>query len=165
VEVSTLDHSDQSESERIGQILRESYAVEAEWIGADDFPPLRRRSSDIRKATSTFYGVLSAGRLVAVAEVEATGDETANIAGLVVHPNFFRQGFGSRLLQHVLTAVPADSFTVSTAAANRPALALYEKHGFHLRRRWATHGIDMVTLERSTLPPSTAGTGGVAEVE
>ena len=43
----------------------------------------------------------------------------------------------------------ADSFTVSTAEANAPAIALYEKHGFHVRNRWATHGIDMITLERN----------------
>jgi ribosomal protein S18 acetylase RimI-like enzyme len=38
--------------------------------------------------------------------------------------------------------------TVSTAASNAPAIALYEKYGFRLRSRWMTHGIDMVTLAR-----------------
>jgi ribosomal protein S18 acetylase RimI-like enzyme len=157
VEISLLDHTDPARSEELGEILRESYAVEAERIGAPDFPPLRRKSSDIRKAGSRFYGGVSAGRLVAVAEVEENRDGTANIAGFVVLPSLFRRGLGSRLLEHLLAVVPASQLTVSTAAANGPAIGLYEKHGFHIRHRWATHGIDMVTLERSALPPSTAG--------
>jgi ribosomal protein S18 acetylase RimI-like enzyme len=147
VEFATLDHTDHAQSERISEVLLDSYAVEAELIGVDDFAPLRRRCGDIREAGSTFYGCVGEGRLVGVAEVERDGGGAANIAGFAVHPSVFRRGVGSRLLQHVLEAVDATSFTVSTASANAPAIALYEKHGFRIRDRWAIDGIAMVTLE------------------
>ena len=149
MELIELDHTDEKESERISRILRESYAVEAKLIDADDFPPLRRRSGDIRRAASRFYGCRREGRLVAVAEVEEADEGAANIAGFVVRPEVFQQGLGSRLLQHVLATVPACRFTVSTATLNAPAIALYEKHGFRVRDRWVIEGIDMVTLERN----------------
>ena len=146
--VSRLDHTDPAQAERICRVLLASYAVEAALVGVEDFAPLRRGSREIRAATSTFYGGVTEGRLVAVAEIEETGEGTANIAGFVVHPDVFRQGIGSQLLQHVLTTVEATRFSVSTAAVNGPAIALYEKHGFRLRDRWSTpDGIDMITLE------------------
>jgi ribosomal protein S18 acetylase RimI-like enzyme len=148
MELRLLDHTDQKEAERICKVLLDSYSVEARLIGADDFPPLRRQSDDIRRSASTFYGGSWGGRLVAVAEIEESEDGSVNIAGFVVHPEAFRRGIGSRLLRHVMAELGAASFTVSTAASNRPAIALYGKHGFRLQRRWMIGGIDMVTLAR-----------------
>jgi len=145
----TLDHADDVWSESICRLLWDSYAVEAQLIGIEDFAPLRRGSAQIRAAASTFYGCLREGRLVAVAEVEDLGGGTSNIAGFVVHPSVFRRGIGTRLLRHILLTVRAARFTVSTAAVNAPAIALYEKDGFRIRDRWVTpDGIRMVTLER-----------------
>jgi hypothetical protein len=92
----TLDHADEVWSERICRLLWDSYAVEAQLIGIEDFAPLRRGSAQIRAAASTFYGCLREGRLVAVAEVEDLGGGTSNIAGFVVHPSVFRRGIGTR---------------------------------------------------------------------
>jgi ribosomal protein S18 acetylase RimI-like enzyme len=158
VDLLTLDHADADGSERICRLLWESYAVEAKLIGVEDFAPLRRDSAQIRAAESTFYGCLREGQLVAVAEVEGLEDETANIAGFVVHPGVFRRGVGTRLLRHVLATVKATRFTVSTAAVNAPAIALYEKHGFRVRDRWTTpDGIRMVTLESRRTDRQRAG--------
>ena len=145
----TLNHADPAEAGRICALVRRSYPVEAELIGVRDFPPLRRAAADIRDARSRFFGCLYDGSLVAVAEVE--GDETAgwHIASFAVHPEMFRRGVGSSLLENVGRALGTDRLTVSTAAANKPAVALYEKHGFRIWERWSTgDGIDMVTLTR-----------------
>jgi len=148
VEISILDHAEPAQSERICQLLLASYAVEAGLIGVEDFVPLRRRSVDIRRAASTFYGCVDDGHLVAVAEVEREANESLNIAGFAIHPRAFRRRVGSRLLRHVLSTTESTRFTVSTASANAPAIGLYEKHGFRLRGRWVTYdGIHMVTLE------------------
>jgi ribosomal protein S18 acetylase RimI-like enzyme len=148
-EFSRLDQTDPAQAERICRLLRDSYAVEARLIGVEDFAPLRRGIADIRNASSTFHGCSRGGSLVAVAEVEREADGTANIAGFVVDPGAFRKGIGTRLLLHVLQVVGDSAVTVSTASANAPAIALYEKHGFGIRRHWRTDcGIAMVTLER-----------------
>jgi ribosomal protein S18 acetylase RimI-like enzyme len=145
-----LNHTDTHCSQGIRDLFRESYTVEAELIGVSDFPPLRRTAADIRSAPSTFVGCMIDDRLVAIAEIERSGDFAANIAGFAVFPPYFRRGIGSRLLRHILDCLGDVPVTVSTAWKNQPAIALYEAHGFCVARRWATDcGIDMATLLRN----------------
>ena len=140
-----LDHVDARLSEHICKVMVEAYAVEARLIDAVDFPPLRRGAADIRTSEAVFYGAWDQGELVAAAEVE--GGEGWNIASFVVHPSRFRRGIGTGLLKHVLHVIGPAPVTVSTARANAPAIALYEKHGFRISRRWSTRdGIEMVTM-------------------
>ena len=70
-------------------------------------------------------------KLLGFISYEYEGD-VVSICRLVVHPNYFRKGIASELLQHVLSATPkAVSIIVSTGAKNLPALALYERHHFY----------------------------------
>lgn len=155
---SRLDHTDPGESERICTVMRRAYAVEAELIGAAEFPPLRRTAEDIRTTEAAFFGCVDGGRLLAVAEVEDAAGPAPNIAGFVVDPDAFRRGIGTALLRHVLGGLDGDRVTVSTAAANRPAIALYEKRGFEIVRHWLVgDAIEMVTLAIE-LPTTPAGT-------
>jgi ribosomal protein S18 acetylase RimI-like enzyme len=66
-----------------------------------------------------------------VVEVKSEENNT-HIQSLVVHPNFFRQGIGSVLVQNVLENYGTKTFTVETGLANEPAKDLY--YGFHFRR-------------------------------
>ena len=147
MDISRLDHTDSAESERIYQLLQSSYEVEASLMGVSSFAPLQRTEEEVRAAKSSFYGCVQQNLLVAAAEIEKAGEETASIGSFVVHPAFFNRGIGSQLLQYVLSACERGPMTVSTAAANAPALALYEKHGFRTCGRWtAPESIEMVTL-------------------
>jgi len=150
--VSRIDHTNAQVSESIRQLMVDSYTIEARLIGVTDFPPLRRTAEDIRSASATFYGCTESGHLVAVAEVERAEHGGLHIGGLVVHPRAFRRGIGSSLLSHVLQSSGGVRVTVSTAELNRPAVAMYEKHGFTIVRRWAVQGIDMVTLATRDQP-------------
>ena len=144
-----IDSTCASESERIRSLLYDSYSVEAGLIGMADFPPLWRTSTDIRGSNSKFLGCVLNGTLVAVAELEIGDDESNNIASFAVHPSVFRQGIGMSLLLHVLHSYRGGRLTVSTAVRNKPAISLYEKHGFRIEKEWRTEcGIDMVTLAR-----------------
>jgi len=148
VRIFRLDHTDPEQAATICEVLVAAYTVEARLIGVTDFAPLRRTAEDIAAAPSTFFGSSADGRLVAVAELEELGKEAVNIASFAVLPAVFRRGIGLRLLRHVLEAVGSARVTVSTASANQPAIALYEKEGFAISRRWEIEGIDMVTLAR-----------------
>jgi ribosomal protein S18 acetylase RimI-like enzyme len=146
-----LEHTHPQQSREIQDIFFAAYTIEAGLIGISEFPPLQRSARQICEASSTFYGCLQTGQLVAAAEIEMTGTKMANIAGFAVHPHFFRRGIGSRLLHHVLHTLKDARVTVSTASRNMPAIALYEKHGFTISRYWTTHcGIQMVTLSRNS---------------
>jgi ribosomal protein S18 acetylase RimI-like enzyme len=146
VEIARIEHGDPAAAEELCRLLVRSYSVEAELIGAVDFPPLRRSAVDVRNAESTFYGAVDGGRLIAAAELEQGEGGSAHIASFVVDPDVFRLGIGSRLLEGVLALPGIGRVTVSTAALNQPAVALYQKRGFTVSKRWAIAGIDMVTM-------------------
>ncbi|MCW3050549.1 MAG: hypothetical protein JWO74_4833 [Solirubrobacterales bacterium] len=72
-----------------------------------------------------------AGELVGAVGVEDAG-EALLIARLMVHPDAMRRGVGTALVQRVLARADGRAVHAGTAAANAPALALYERLGF----RW-----------------------------
>ncbi|MEM7167671.1 MAG: GNAT family N-acetyltransferase [Planctomycetota bacterium] len=149
-----LRHESAAVAAEIQHVMHAAYSIEAELLGVDDFPPLRRSAAEIAVSESRFIGVHvavgAARRLVAVAEVEQSCDEPSvtNLAALVVLPEYFRQGFATQLIHRVVRDAASD-VTVSTGVANQPALRLYAKLAFHEEQRWATEcGISMVTLRR-----------------
>ena len=144
-----LDHTAPPVAAAIHAVMMAAYCVEAEILGVEDFPPLRRTAEQIAGAAGRFVGIAVAGTLAAVAELEAGEPGGVRISSLVVHPEYFRRGLARALLRDVIRTHPFDDVTVSTAAGNRPALLLYAGAGFHDHRRWATDdGIPMVTLRR-----------------
>ena len=73
-----------------------------------------------------------------------------DIHRLVVHPDAFRRGVASRLLDALDEAHPKATRTiVATGAANDPARRLYERRGFQpYDERLAPGGVPVVTYER-----------------
>jgi ribosomal protein S18 acetylase RimI-like enzyme len=126
-----------------------SYREEARLLDLDDFPPLRRTVEAIQQAGSRFFGLSVEGTLAAVAEVDADS-EPLDLSALVVHPDFFRRGLATGLLRQLLEEeFPDRAVSVTTGAANGPAIQLYEKLGFRLVDRWDHgEGIPMVTFHR-----------------
>jgi len=126
-----------------------SYREEARLLDIDDFPPLRRTVEAIQQAPSRFFGLSVEGTLAAVAEVDADS-EPLDLSALVVHPDFFRRGLATALLRQLLDGeFPGRAVSVTTGAANGPAIQLYEKLGFRLVDRWDHgEGIPMVTFHR-----------------
>ena len=151
-----LDPTQRGVAEEIYQVLQASYQVEGRLLGIKDFPPLRRTVEEIRSADTTFHGIRVEEELAAVAELEATFEESAHITSFVVHPRFFRRGLGRALLLSLQGLPPWARLTVSTAAANGPALALYTRQGFQREREWnQPFGLAMVTLSwrRGSIAP------------
>ena len=141
-----LEHNSTGVATEIYDVFQLSYKVEAGLVGIEDFPPLRRSASLIQSSNSQFFGQRIGGDLAAV--VESTDDgENLSIDSLVVHPQYFRRGLASQLLQSLLETVSWQHACVETAAANDPALELYRKFGFSETKRWKTaDGIEKVRL-------------------
>jgi ribosomal protein S18 acetylase RimI-like enzyme len=141
-----LDHYSENVAIQIHDVFQLSYKVEARLVGVDDFPPLRRKASLIQSSSSQFLGQRIDGDLAAVVEFSESGEELS-IDSLVVHPQYFRRGLASQLLQSLLARIPWKIADVDTAAANKPAIELYRKFGFSESRRWETaDGIEKVKL-------------------
>ena len=144
--IELLEHRSESVAKQIYDVFQHSYKVEADLVGVEDFPPLRRKASHIQSSDSQFLGLRIGVDLAAVIEFTQTG-EILSIDSLVVHPQYFRRGLASHLLRSLLADVSWQFADVETAAVNRPAVVLYEKFGFSESKRWQTvDGIEKVQL-------------------
>ena len=158
-DVMCLDHTAPAVAAAIHAVMMAAYRVEAGILDVKDFPPLRRTPAQVAGSTGKFVGIAVAGTLAAVAELEAGKPGGVQISSLVVNPDYFRRGLARALLRDIIRTHPFDEVTVSTAAANQPALLLYAAAGFHDDHCWTTDdSIPMVTLCRggSPRPPGAA---------
>lgn len=130
----------------IRSVFQASYVIEAKLLNVTEFPPLKRKLEEFMESRNVFYGYYKGDDLAGVVEVKPEENNT-HIQSLVVHPDFFRQGIGSVLVQNVLENYGTKTFTVETGLANEPAKDLY--YGFHFRRvreYTADHGIRKIAF-------------------
>lgn len=131
---------------QIHGVLLAAYQVEAEVIGAADFPPLKRTVEDIATSSTRFVGRIVSDELVAIAEVDLQRDP-AWLDSVAVHPDHFRRGHGRELIEWIWRMWPDRDWGVQTSVFNAPAIQLYLSLGFRMRRRFRTEcGYDMVVL-------------------
>ena len=133
-----LNHAHPQQAKQIWQLFRSAYEIEAQVLGLQDFPPLNRTVAQIKDSHTTFFGGWQDSTLVAAIEIEGMGTEQIHISSLGVAPDHFRQGFGTKLLNNVLTHLSWQRVTVSTAVANSPALQFYRKLEFQPQEQWTT---------------------------
>lgn len=146
-----LDHTKQEIAELIYNVFQVSYAVEAGLLKAKDFPPLKRKIQDFMYCDSRFYGLWKHQELVAVTEIKQF-EASVHIQSMVVVPEYFRQGIAQQLIAYIFENYKTELFTVETGADNKPAIKLYEKHGFLLVKEFDTDfGIRKVRFEKKLL--------------
>ena len=148
--IKKLDHKNQEVAILIRNVFQKSYAIEAKLLDAqNNFPPLKRPLSAFLNADTEFFGYFENERLAGVIEIKSD-ENCTHIQSLVVHPDFFRKGIGSQLLQFVIDKFDTPVFTVETGAANNPAIALYKRFDFQITRKWMTGvGIEKVAMKRT----------------
>ena len=117
-------------------------------VGAKQFPPLLRTVEDLQNSETEFFGFFCGDDLAAVIEISSQ-DAHLHINSLTVLPEFFRRGIASKLINFVLQEMDYERATVETATVNKPAIALYQKHGFVEYKQYVPdHGIAKIALEQ-----------------
>ena len=149
IEIRRLDLADAAVVEELVTLQRRSYAVEADLIGTRQLPPLFETAAQLARCGETFLGAHEQGLIGAISYKRRLG--VLDIHRLVVDPGAFRRGIATQLLE----ALPrARRTVVSTAVANAPALALYDRHGFVAAgERTVPPGVQIVLLERRRRAP------------
>jgi len=119
-------------AEAVLSLQKVSYPIEAKLIGLDEIPPMRDTVSTLMTCGETFLGVFDAEeRLVGALSFKLPDEgRTLDIYRMMVHPDCFRRGIASRLLEAALAAPGIERALVSTGTANTPAVQLYLRHGF-----------------------------------
>ncbi len=157
--LSSINHRSHAVAHQIHAVQMAAYKQEAELLRVDRFPPLARTVDDVLTSLEEFIGAFDGGTLAGV--LSACPDEEGrgiSISSLVVHPAYQKRGLGLALVREATQRYLGSELTVQTAAANIPALTLYERLGFKVYRRWAISNepFEMVKLSRSPAQPPCA---------
>lgn len=143
-----IDHRDPDLALRVRDLQRAAYRIEAELIGYDQMPPLREEVTDILRLDLTILGAMEDDSLIGVLGY-ARVSGTVDIDRLAVEPARFRRGVGRTLLDGLhRRESDASRFEVSTGAANRPAIALYEAMGYRLTSEEISHDVRLSHFAR-----------------
>jgi ribosomal protein S18 acetylase RimI-like enzyme len=150
--LSSIDHRAHVIAQQVHAVRMAAYKQEAKLLRVARFPPLEKQIDDILNSSGEFLGAFEnqtlAGVLSVCQDEEGRG---LSISSLVVLPAQQRRGVGRALITAVIERHHTSEFTVQTAAANAPALALYAEFGFKEYRRWAfgSEPLELVKLRRA----------------
>ncbi|MEN6493726.1 MAG: GNAT family N-acetyltransferase [Thermoguttaceae bacterium] len=128
-------------------------AYQSEAVLYDDFsiPPLVETLDQLRGLfpSHVFLKAVADGRIVGSVRAAAQA-ETCHIGRLIVHPDWRRQGLGSRLVAAVERQFPeVERFELFTGHKSVGNIRLYEKLGYAVYRTVAVHQrLELVYLEK-----------------
>lgn len=142
-----IDLDDGAVAERVVEIQRTAYQVEADLIGFDAIPPLHETVCDVQKQSLDWCGSFEDQTLVGVIGWTVVNG-VCDIDRLAVDPRFARRGHGRLLVNHLINH---RAITVSTGTENLPACELYESLGFtRVGEREIADGVTVTAFERYT---------------
>ena len=146
--IQQIEHTQHNQAQDIRRVFQVSYKIEAELLGATNFPPLSRPIEDFYNCPNDFVGYYEEHQLVAVVEMKNEAS-SMHIQSLVVDPAYFRRGIARKLIEFVLEHSAITQFTVETGRDNGPARKLYEGFGFVLEKTYtAAENITKVRYQR-----------------
>jgi len=121
-----------AKAERLLLVQRAAYAAEAELMGFDGIPPLHETVEELLEASGEqhWIGRFDGPTLVGGVAWSEDGAAGVTLLRLVVAPAAWRRGHATALLDAFDETVGPRAVSVSTGAANAPALALYASRGF-----------------------------------
>lgn len=130
-EIAHLDLRDPSLAAQVHDVGVRAYRVEAQLIGFEQIPALQETVEQMQARPLRWTAALSpGGHVLAFVAWQVLDHGTLDLDRVCVAPEAFRRGLATALVTHVVEAVDPPRVTVSTGAANAPALALYERLGF-----------------------------------
>ena len=140
-----LDLSDLRVAERVVEIQRAAYRVEAGLIGFDGIPALHESVHDVRAHDLSWRGAFVGDVIAGIVGWRVEGG-CCDIDRLAVDPGFARRGHGRCL---VATLLHHPAVVVSTGTLNLPARRLYESLGFvACGEREVAAGVTVTRYER-----------------
>jgi GNAT superfamily N-acetyltransferase len=150
--IRVLRLSDQATAQAVLALQISAYGREAEIIGSPRIPALHETLADVSGSDETAWGMYVHEQLVGCITYMCVG-QVLEICKMMVRPNLFRTGIGSRLLTDVFEH---EAWTtrahVSTAAKNYPAIQFYLHEGFKEIGRQLTHdGIELVHFQKDLI--------------
>ena len=120
------------DAEAILALQRVAYQQEAALYDAFDIPPLTQTLPEIQStfASHRFLKAVSGDAIVGSVRASLDGG-TCHVGRLIVHPDYQRQGIGSRLLGEIEARFPeAERLELFTGHKSRDNLRFYARRGY-----------------------------------
>lgn len=152
-----IERTDMQDEQGVEELLRlqtTAYRLEAKLIGFDEIPPLADTVETLKRSNDTFYSYKTeSGRLVGAIAVEEERPGELTLTRMMVHPEFFRRGIASRLIEHIFAIYSNfPVYIVSTGLRNEPAIRLYKRFGFvSFKREYVAPGVELTTMKREKI--------------
>ncbi len=144
-EIARIDSSSAEEISEVWQLYQSSYGYEADLVGARFFPPMMRDTEELSKCGSQLFGLRRDGELIGAVEIYDEEEHQCDIYGLVVHPDQFRKGYGTRLLTYVVQRFHLKPLVSRAVYKNPRTTPLYTKFGFYdAGREFYSNGMQIV---------------------
>jgi ribosomal protein S18 acetylase RimI-like enzyme len=125
-----IDLTDSRQALELLMLQQLSYRIEAQLIGFKEIPPLFDSPKSLLDSGELFFGCYDHEYLTGAISVKQALKELI-ICRMMVHPQYFRRGIASSLLEFIEgLAIPGSPVKVSTGTNNEPAFRLYRKHGY-----------------------------------
>ena len=108
-----------------------SYQSEAELFGSKDIPPLRQTLNEVIDEFNNgiiLKMVIDNTIIGSVRAIEK--NNTIYIGKLMVHPDFRRKGYGSKLLAEIEKYFPRKRYELFTSTRSIDNIRLYQKMGY-----------------------------------
>lgn len=143
-----IDIKDSKTAQRVLTMQKESYKVEAEYIGTYEIPPLKESLQELMDCGETFIGYYDGGEIAGAISYKLEDNEI-DIHRVMVDPGHFRKGIARKLISHVEEHIPSQGMVVCTGAKNIPAVTLYLKLGFEkIRDIEVGHGLVLTQFRK-----------------
>jgi len=129
-EIVLLDHLQRPVADQIVAVQQAGYQVEARITGYDGMPGLSQDASAVMALDLVVLGAVQGDHLVGVLGYRRHGD-LVDVDRLAVHPDCFRQGIGTLLLDELhQREADARRIELMTSTGNTPAISLYLRSGY-----------------------------------
>jgi ribosomal protein S18 acetylase RimI-like enzyme len=119
-----------------------AYQSEAALFGTQDIPPLKQTPGEVEAEYERGIILKMLGESgTIIGSVRAyEKDGTAYIGKLMVHPDYRRRGFGTRLLREIEACFPQCRYELFTSTRSADNIALYVRNGYREFSRRAAGG-------------------------
>lgn len=127
-----IEKADYSDLKEILNLQYLAYQSEADLFGSRDIPPLKQTMEEVvREYNCGIILKMTDSDGIIIGSVRAKEEAgTVYIGKLMVHPEYRKRGYGSRLLEAIEKSFPGRRYELFTSTRSKENIRLYQRAGY-----------------------------------